>query len=105
MPKAKQKDFISEEALLQQVIERRPEPCMMKLGDWNDAVSMMARFNRCIRHYELLYRQFPVTDPHYGQSPYAGLTIQVFKPGTLLFQWVEGLPPVNPVDTGILDGA
>lgn len=104
MPKAKQKDFTSEEANLQQVVERRPEPCTMNLGDWNDAVSMMARFNRCIRHYELLYRQLPVTDPNYNQSPYSGLTVQIIKPGILLFRWDAEFPPVTPVNTRILDG-
>jgi hypothetical protein len=104
MPKAKQKDFISEEAHLQQVVERRPEPCTMKFWDWNSAVSMMARFRRCIRYYELVYRQFPITDPHYNQSPYSGLSIQVVRPSTLLFQWTAESPPADPVDTRILDG-
>jgi hypothetical protein len=104
MPKAKQKDFVTEEALLQQVFQRRPEPCKMNLGDWNSAVSMMARFNRCIRHYDTFYREFPASDPNYNQSPYNGLIIQVIRPGTLLFQWAE-IPSVTDVDTRILNGA
>jgi hypothetical protein len=105
MPRAKQKDFNSEFALLQSVVECRPEPCTMRVGDWNRAVSLMARFHRAIRHSELFYREFPVTDPNYDKSPYNGLTIQVFRPGILLFQWEPEILPVQSFNAGILDGA
>jgi hypothetical protein len=104
MTRPKQKDFQSEGAFLQQVVERRPEPCTVSLGNWNTAVSLKARLDRLIRYSELMYRDFPVTDPNYDRSPYNGLTITVFKPGILLFRWEPEIPTVEPFNTRILDG-
>jgi hypothetical protein len=77
-------DFVTEAKYLQQVVDQRPEPCIVKFGDWNSAVSMKARLTRLIRYSHDYFRAI---DPLYNKSPYSGLTITVLKPGTLLFRW------------------